>query len=403
MKQVNYKISIKQTGCKSYKAEDFTKIRALSKVAPTLKKYQATAHSYVQSTVKQIRATYKAPNYYVVSISRMIGKELIKQEYTVASRMEVYPKLKELKSRLNEQVRVMRAQRKRGVIVDNKPYYAGRDVNVHGGVLTKKQGRCYLESGVFMKVYKRKLREDIFKSKSPKDAATHYVGVEIEFISKGDRDDIADALYEAGLSPYVNLKGDGSVRTDDTHRHAHELCIIATESEIKRVVNEACAILIKIGSKVNKSCGLHVHLDMRNRDAAKSFSNLVSMQNILYRMVPASRKANTYCKPTRGKTYRILDERYHGINSQSMRRHNTLECRIHSGTIDSLKINNWIELLIASANHQEIKRAPTTAKGAQKMLGLSDALTDYIAARLAKFATQHDGTAPVVEEESEAA
>jgi hypothetical protein len=37
------------------------------------------------------------------------------------------------------------------------------------------------------------------------------------------------------------------------------------------------------------------------------------------------------------------------------------------------------------------------------MLGLSDALTDYIAARLAKFATQHDGTAPVVEEESEAA
>jgi hypothetical protein len=395
-----YTIKVKQL-TKTLSKADYLKIQELRKVVPVLTKH--SLHAKVQQTITDIRTAHKMQIGYSVSMSRMVGRQVFKYEEKVLNRYDAYPALKSMKEKIVNQIKTSRAERRK-VVVDGTTYYAGREIHVAHGLVTKKQGRVYLETGVMMKIYKRKLRAEIFENKTPKTTEHNYVGVEIEFASKKNRDFIADTLFEAGLAPFISIKGDGSIKTDSVYTQAHEICVIGTQAEIGGIITKLCTILYQqCEVRVDKSCGLHVHLDMRNRDVAKSFSNLVSMQNILYRMVPAARKTCQYSRPTKGKTYRILDDRYHGINSASMRRHNTIECRIHSGTVDAVKINSWISLLVASADATKIKRAPTTSKGAQTALGLSDELTAYVEARIAKFATQHDGTATVVDEDSEAA
>src|ERR1019366_2621851 len=56
----------------------------------------------------------------------------------------------------------------------------------------------------------------------------------------------------------------------------HEISIVAQKSQIAGIVTKVCEVLLKHGSTVNDTCGLHVHLDMRGtRDVKQSFANLV--------------------------------------------------------------------------------------------------------------------------------
>ena len=386
MKLYNLKV---KPASRAFTKEEFLKIKELGKVTTVLKKYglDDKARNAIQTTRKAIKT-----HGYNIELTRQFGRETLKLNNHITDRHNVYPTIIQMRNDLVNMIKKKRSERARKYTnADGKLYYNTREVRLQNNVIVRKQGKIYIESGVFMKIYKRKLREDIFKSKNPKTETEDYVGVELEFSSKKDREFIADTLFDAGLAPHISIKGDGSIATTNTHPHAHEICVIARQEEIVEVINKLCKILNEqCDVRVDKSCGLHVHLDMRNRNYELSFSNLVSMQNILYRMVPASRKSGTYCRPTRGKTWRVMDDRYHGINSAAYRRHRTIEVRIHSGTTDANKINNWIGLLVKTVEATEIKRAPTTAKGAQKMLNLSDELTAYVDARLEKFKNQHN-------------
>lgn len=260
------------------------------------------------------------------------------------------------------------------------------------GLTVPKMAECYTEPGTFLKLRKKKLRMDIFKVKRPAVRELNYVGVELEFASKRDMDAVADALFEAGLSAYVTVKRDGSIKVMDTHPHAIEVAIMATQSEIGGVVVRVCNTLNDIvGVKVNASCGLHVHLDQRNRSVVKSYNNLVSMQHFLYAMNPASRKASHYCKPNSSKQWaKRPNERYYAINAEAFSKFNTLECRLHTGTTDGNKIKNWVDLLVAICEADEIRRAPSTLKGFQKMLNLPNELFHYVEARIEKFKPEHN-------------
>jgi Putative amidoligase enzyme len=244
--------------------------------------------------------------------------------------------------------------------------------------------------GAIMKFLRSKDKQIVFQEKKPqtKDNA---VGVEIEFFCDLNAEDLSFRLYEQGLGKNVFLRTDGSIRAEN-QMYPHELNILAKEKEIKDVIKSVSKVLLSANAKVNKTCGLHVHLDMRNRDHIIAFHNLVSAQNILFAMNPFSRQSGTYCRRQDTKVFKEAagngnrDMRYFGINAAAHAKHNTIEIRMHSGTVQATKINNWIDLLLCIiAKKDPVKKSSSTLRSFLKQFDVDVTLGAYIAERMAKF------------------
>lgn len=132
--------------------------------------------------------------------------------------------------------------------------------------------------------------------------------------------------------------------------------------------------LERLGAKVNTSCGLHVHIDGRDL-TVNSMSRICKMwlkyETCFDSIVPASRRNNRFALGIRSKfatleaafaklatatsiqgLTRIMNSdnfggssRYHKLNLESMVRHGTVEFRQHSGTVNGLKMVNWVKLV----------------------------------------------------------
>ena len=125
--------------------------------------------------------------------------------------------------------------------------------------------------------------------------------------------------------------------------------------------------------KVNKSCGIHVHVGIKDA-TAKKVANLVKYyaknEPIIDAVMPRSRRSNNnmYCKPVMSynkptikrlnkivkdnaaetdvtainKIANSLGNRYNKVNLHSFRRYRTVEFRQHSGSVDAKKITTWV-------------------------------------------------------------
>ena len=220
-----------------------------------------------------------------------------------------------------------------------------------------------------------------------------YVGIEIECVVKCSKEYLADIMIETNLHRYVQLKDDSSIQKTQTHPYSVEITVCAPESTVKQVITNLCTVLRRrtIDARANNSCGLHVHLDMRLRDATKCYSNLFLGQELLMSMVPQTRtvdeQARRYCKKNTYATLtnqKAMNDRYHVINVESLSKYKTIEIRLHSGTTNAEKINNWIELLILLAD-SNIVGAVNTIQDLDKQVTVVDSLKAYIIKRVAKF------------------
>jgi gamma-glutamyl:cysteine ligase YbdK (ATP-grasp superfamily) len=117
------------------------------------------------------------------------------------------------------------------------------------------------------------------------------------------------------------------------------------------------------------------------------FANLVYYQKLLFAMVPKSRRDNRYCKKNdKGVNMDDYGSRYHAINPESYRKFKTIEVRLHSGTTDWVKINNWIELLSAIAYSKEAKQSNfNRIKDLTDWVKVSPELLEYVKNRIVKF------------------
>lgn len=216
---------------------------------------------------------------------------------------------------------------------------------LHGGVRETKNtiAQMFREIG----------RKRVNSNRKP-DASENHVGVEIEFISAFSREDIAELIIDAKLSKHVRLKTDGSIRASDKKPIPLEMCIVAPESKIIPMMEKVCGLLASIEAEANISCGLHVHLDCRNRDRYLLFHNLVVCQDLLFSLVASSRQGNNYCKKQSTTDWNLAsNEHYAAINKLSYERHKTIEVRMHHGTVAFPEIKNWITLLMKIANYNE--------------------------------------------------
>lgn len=270
----------------------------------------------------------------------------------------------------------------------------------------------HMEGGTFLELQKVKELKKMFEKKAPLTNA-HHVGIEIEFVSKLDKLEIAKALYEENVQDFVCIVDDPSIRKVPGFDFCHELTIVAPEQLINMVLQRSLKAINKDGaSQVGGRCGLHVHLDMRNRDKKIAYHNLVKAQRILYAMNPRVRLDGTtvngkidtvWSKKVdvedfdvfwtqlggpngEGAGHEINENRYYGINILSLNRHNTIEIRIHSGSTNFEKISNWVKILtsiVSLTNKVETEAAkPETFC---EYYGLDNNILEYIKERIAKF------------------
>lgn len=124
-----------------------------------------------------------------------------------------------------------------------------------------------------------------------------------------------------------------------------------------------CRVLKEKNVKINKSCGLHIHHEVRDYKV-KNFKNLyinyARLEKSIDKFMPNSRREsnNYYLKSMVKENYenkiknsrdlRSIErnitrrDRYYKLNTQSYWRYGTVEFRQHSGTIEFDKISNWI-------------------------------------------------------------
>jgi hypothetical protein len=154
--------------------------------------------------------------------------------------------------------------------------------------------------------------------------------------------------------------------------------------------------LRELGATVNQTCGLHVHFDysfvhseMAVREIGKRLGRYLP---ILSKLVPASRRNNRYCAL---EVSGLAGDRYYAINLTSFRKHQTIEVRLHSGTIDAVKIENWIRLLhlIQAKNTPRRAVQVETVQDLIDELGLPDSLAEYVDERFNKFNDEPTATA----------
>jgi hypothetical protein len=162
------------------------------------------------------------------------------------------------------------------------------------------------------------------------------VGVEMECFGEVAR----KALVEA-LPLWAGVTGDGSISPSEGQ--AHEVRVLLVRRELEPRLFRLCKRLEALGLRVNRSCGLHVHLDQRGQTEAQVEKRAKVMDAwlcALQELVPASRRDNSYCRF--GTSWK---DRYHAVNLCAFSAHKTLEVRLHSGTTDYTKILAWVRLL----------------------------------------------------------
>lgn len=202
---------------------------------------------------------------------------------------------------------------------------------------------------------------DVMDDQYP-DTDDRHLGIEIEFCHKMSMTDLAHHLLDMWWGPYITLKQDSSV--DGPNGWGYEFAILVPEEKYRVVLTAVLDWLYVVGAWTNKTCGLHVHLDMRTRNAEECFKALKEAQPLLYKLCAPSRRENTYCRPLPlHYNYNMILEsvcdRYFGINALSMEAHTTIEVRMHEGTLDPARILPWIGLLIHLVDTQPVVSACT--------------------------------------------
>lgn len=243
--------------------------------------------------------------------------------------------------------------------------------------------------------------------------ANRAYGVEVEMFSRQGVDTyaVAEAIRAAGVDCRVEgynhttrtwwkLVSDSSI-TPDNGGTGMELVSPKLYGEAGlEEIRTVCAVLERLGMRVNKTTGLHVHhdaADLATPEIKRIFKLYTKFEDVFDSLMPESRrKGNQFCLPMTTYCYAVtggyvekvnaamkkIDQchntqdlarayantRYMKLNLQSYFRHGSLEFRQHSGTVEAAKIVNWVRLTQTFV--EEARRLAVRTLDALSMAGL---------------------------------
>lgn len=297
--------------------------------------------------------------------------------------------IKDLQEQLKEKL-----SEKRQKVKETQPErreILGFEYDVVGGVFT--------EPGSVLKIgAKQNKMRRIRQRKIPhKLIRANYVGIELEFYCKVDRDHLEKLLADAGLASSVTVKDDVSIKPTEERPHRHEINVLTREEWLDETITKVCNVINSptVSAEVNSSCGLHVHLDVRNRDYKKVFYNLTGALPFLSKLVPPTRVNNRYCV---NNTLRNFDEflvqtgvdrRRQAINGEAYNKYRTIEVRMHSGSTNAVKIINWCRVLTTiAASEIALGDEVATLEDYSKFYRISDTMYSYLKARIEQLSSK---------------
>jgi len=188
------------------------------------------------------------------------------------------------------------------------------------------------------------------------------VGIEIEAVN-GE-----SSIVDDECGDFVSCVYDGSISDGDEF-----VSNPANGDLLYRDIKKLTQSLRDGGYVVDSRCGLHCHFDIRDiseNDKKKLHIAYSLFEKFFFEMVSPSRRDNQYCHTLR-KDYEVLfakkyknyltnredyvleneiicsrydSRRYDWVNLNSSYVRGSLEIRNHNGTIDSVKIINWIRI-----------------------------------------------------------
>ena len=201
-------------------------------------------------------------------------------------------------------------------------------------------------------------------------------GIEIEIVSNSSHEEISELISDSDIpcqnepwgSPtrsYWKTTTDSSIR-QGSYGYAVEIVSppLTGPSGLDEI-SKICNLLNEIDVQINKSCGLHVHVDADGL-ASRNIRNIVSAwmryEPIIDSFQPKSRrKGNSHCLPLPQSNHATLisarstrrikrlanpEGRYYRLNLNSLSKHGTLEFRHHSGTYNAEKIIRNVQFCI---------------------------------------------------------
>jgi len=248
------------------------------------------------------------------------------------------------------------------------------------------------------------------------------LGMELEFIRK----DVGTFDYEHEDIACLGFTEDGSLSSGGKEALVPPFRIGDMKAEEK--VHKAMDHLNKEG-KVNKTCGYHCHLffhpDLNTTENIKKLMfGYIKAEDFLFSMVPESRRDSPFCRKLskevpasefmtcRGKNgvwskyykkvinkdctnipqEKYIEPRYYYLNLHSIALRNTVEIRLHSGTVNFRKAMNWarinanyLKYLINPKTTLYTIAALTNAELQGIMAGGDEELGNYINERKYKF------------------
>lgn len=213
-------------------------------------------------------------------------------------------------------------------------------------------------------------------------------GVEVEFVSRLDRREIGDLIYEATgtyieMASYSNkdhtkwrLKTDSSVSARGMYAMELVTPILKGEADMQKL-RDVMTVIGDYGT-VNITCGLHVHVGIDDLDAnqyRKLLKLWLKYENACDMLLPESRRSrNQYCRSNLGsvsdemygytlmQSFKTLNgaksvrglagscrghtfgQKYTKLNTAHYWSQGTVEFRSHSGTTNKDKVDHWVRL-----------------------------------------------------------
>lgn len=166
------------------------------------------------------------------------------------------------------------------------------------------------------------------------------VGIEIEFCS----------VSSPNLITWGRLKGDGSVVPQENENgEGREFAShIVNGDQIFTMLKDVHERIKLVDGFVNKSCGLHVHLDVEGNSTLQRQNIALwyrALERVFVAFVSPSRRGNGYAREVGYEDYHRWErDRYRAMNLSSICKHGTIELRLHQGTLNPMKIVNWVKL-----------------------------------------------------------
>lgn len=188
---------------------------------------------------------------------------------------------------------------------------------------------------------------------------------------------------------YYKIVRDGSLVGNDANEVVSP---VLKGSKVNGSLKAICEALAECGAKVNRTCGLHVHIgaaSMSDEHYCRIVRNYQKMEKAIDSFMPVSRRAdnNMYCHSLQDIDFSSCEEkvdiaramsydRYFKVNAVAYNRHKTIEFRQHSGTVDYEKISKWIAFLAKLVEYSH-KNEITTCNSIEEIPFLKESEKQY--------------------------